>query len=91
MEKRDGVILDINATCESLGDPVCSQLLGAHAISDCHTVSYPFDKGKTLVLKILKEHDFPGLFHVLGEENTLKADLVALGQTFFGTLYGQPK
>ena len=42
MEKWDGVVLDINATCANLGDTVCSQRLGAHALSGCDTVSYPF-------------------------------------------------
>ena len=32
MEKWDGVVLDINATCANLGDTVCSQLLGAHVL-----------------------------------------------------------
>ena len=46
MEKWDGVVLDVNATCANLGSTVCSQLLGAHAITGCDTVSYPFGKGK---------------------------------------------
>ena len=32
MDKWDGVVLDINATCANLGDTVCSQLLGAHVL-----------------------------------------------------------
>ena len=32
MEKWDGVVLDVTATCAHLGSIVCSQLLGAHAI-----------------------------------------------------------
>ena len=29
----------------NLGDTLCSQLLGAHVLSGCDTVSYPFGKG----------------------------------------------
>ena len=58
------VFLDINATCAYLGDTVCSQLLGAHALSGCDTVSYPFDKGKISVLKTLKAGNVPGLFDI---------------------------
>ncbi len=67
MEKWNGVVLYINATCANFGDTMCSQLLGAHAITGCDTVSYPFGKGKATVLKTLKAGHFPGLFDVLGE------------------------
>lgn len=90
MEKWDRVVLDINATCANLGDTLCSQLLGAHAISGCDTVSYPFGKGKISALKILKAGHFPGLFDVLGEEGATEADLMDVGQKFFSALYGQP-
>ena len=90
MEKWDGVVLDINATCANLGDTVCSQLLGAHVLSGCDTVSYPFGKGKASVLKTLKAGNFPGLFDVLGEESVTHVDLMAVGQHFFAALYGQP-
>ena len=43
MERWDGTILDINATCADLG-PQCLQLLGAHAINGCDTTSYPYAK-----------------------------------------------
>ena len=46
MEKWNGVVLDINATCASLGQALCSQLLGAHALSGCDTVLFPFGKGQ---------------------------------------------
>ena len=90
MEKWDGVVLDINATCTNLGDTVCSQLLGAHVLSGCDTDSYPFGKGKASVLKTLKAGNFPGLFDVLGEESATHVDLMAVGQHFFAALYGQP-
>ena len=36
MERWNGTVLDINATCADLG-PQCLQLLGIHAISGCDT------------------------------------------------------
>ena len=38
---------------------VCSQMLGAHASTDCDEMPYPFRKGKT---PTPKELDLPGLF-----------------------------
>jgi len=40
MERWNGVVVDINATCTELG-PKCLQLMGLHALSGCDTVSYP--------------------------------------------------
>ena len=70
MEKWNGVVLDINATCTNLGDTMCSQRLGAHALSGCDTVSYPFVKGKDSVLQTLKAGNFPGLFDPTGTSMT---------------------
>ena len=74
----------------NLGDTLCSQLLGAHALSGCDTVSYPFGKGNATVMKTLKADNFPGLFDVLGEKSATHADHMAVGQQFFAALYGQP-
>ncbi len=90
MEKWDGVVLDVNATCAHMGSTVCSQLLGAHAITGCDTVSHPFGKGKASMLNTPREGDFPGLFDVLGEEGAAQEDLMAVGEHFFVALYGQP-
>ena len=38
MEKWNGVVLDINSTCASLGQALYSQLLGAHTLSGCDSV-----------------------------------------------------
>ena len=43
-------------------------MLGAQASTDCDKVPYPFRKGKTPMLKTLKELDLPGLFGVLENE-----------------------
>ncbi len=51
---------------------VCSQLRETHASTDGDTVAYPFRKGKTTMLKTLKERYFPGLFDVLGERVCLR-------------------
>ena len=69
---------------------MCSQLLGAHALSGCDTVSYPFVKGMASVLKTLKAGNFRGLFDVLGEESATYVDLMVVGQHFVAVLYGQP-
>ncbi len=52
LERWNGVVIDINATCLLLGSK-CVQLPGMHAISGCDTVSYPFNKGKISALNIL--------------------------------------
>ena len=43
-------------------------MLGAQASTHCDKVPYPFRRGKTPMLKILKELDMPGLFGVLENE-----------------------
>ena len=65
MERWNGTVLDINATCADLG-PQCLQLLGMHAISGCGTTSYPYAKGKFSALKTMLDGDFPGMDDVLG-------------------------
>ena len=87
MEKWDGVVQDGNATCANLGSTVCSQLLRAHAITGCDTVSYPFGKVKASMLKTLKEGDFPGLFDVLGEEGASGRPRGSRGAVLRGTVW----
>ena len=74
MEKWDGNTMNINATVKQLGPRKFSQLLGAHALSGCDTVSYPFGKGKQSVLKHL-QNDIPGLDKGLGEPGATQPHL----------------
>ena len=50
MERWNGVVVDINATCTEL-DPKCLQLKGMHVLSGCDTVFYPYNKGKISALR----------------------------------------
>ena len=89
MERWDGSIIDINATCNELG-PKCLQLLGMHALSGCDTVSYPFNKGKVAALNVLKASNFPNMFDTLGEEGVSPDSVRETGRQFFAAFYGQP-
>ena len=84
MERWDGTVLDINATCADLGKK-CLQLLGVHALSGCDTVSYPYGKGKISTLNILETSQ-----HELGEVEASHTDLMKVAQTYFCALYHQP-
>ena len=88
MERRDGAVLNINQTCTKLGS-TCLQLLGIHALTGCHTTSFPFNKGKVSALSVLEAGYFPGLFHVLGKEDAMQWDLHEVGLSFVCALYGQ--
>ena len=50
MERWDGAVWDINATCAQLG-PKCMQILGMHYITGSDTTSYLYGKGKVSALK----------------------------------------
>jgi len=89
MERWNGVVVDINATCTELG-PKCLQLIGMHVLSGCDTVSYPSSMGKISTLNTLQAGNFPGLYQVLGEEDATHSDLMETGLRFFAALYGQP-
>jgi hypothetical protein len=89
MERWDGTVLDIKATCADLGQK-CLQLLGMHALSGCDTTSYPYGKGKIGALNTLLAGDFPGLADVLGEVGITRTDLMEATKPFFVALYGQP-
>ena len=85
MEKWDGNTMNINATVKQLGPRKFSQLLGAHALSGCDTVSYPFGKGKQSVLKHL-ENDIRVLIRGLESLKQHSLTLSASVATFFTLL-----
>ena len=66
MEKWNGVVLDINTTCASLGQALYSQLLGAHTLSGCDTVLFPFGKGKISKRRQLLRVAWWGGYHAGG-------------------------
>ena len=88
MERWDGSVWDINATCAQLGSR-CLQILGMHYLTGSDATSYLFGKGKVSALKVLQAGDFPGLNLVLGEIAATEEQLVEAGQAFMCALYGQ--
>ena len=88
IERWDGTVPDINQTCIKLGSK-CLQLLGMHALTGCDTTSFPFNKGKVSALSVIEAGYFPGLFHILGEEDAMRWALLEIGLSFFCALYGQ--
>ena len=88
MERWDGSVLDINATCAYLGQK-CLQLPGMHALSGCDTTSYPYGKGKITALNTMISGDYPGLA-TLGDIGRTHQDLMDATLPFFVALYGQP-
>ena len=68
IERWDGTVPDINQTYIKLGSK-CLQLLGMYALTGCDTTSFPFNKGKVSALSVIEAGYFPGLFHILGEED----------------------
>ena len=88
MERWDGAIWDINATCAELGLK-CLQLLGMHYLTGSDTTSYLYGKGKVLAIKTVRAGDFPGLFTAFGELDATCEQVVEAGQAFICALYGQ--
>ena len=82
MDRCDGAVLNINQTCTTLGSK-CLQLLEMLALTGCDTTSFPFNKGKVSALRVLEAGYFPGLFHVLREEDAMQWDLLEVGLSFF--------
>ena len=79
IERYNGVVIDINATCLLLGSK-CLQLPGMHAISGCDTVSYPFNKGK-------RQHNLLLCMRCWVK----KMPLMETGRWFLTSMYGQPE
>lgn len=90
LQRWDGTLLDINATCAVLGEK-CLQLLGVHAITGCDTTSFLYGKGKLGAVKTLLDSNFIGLANVLGEELATKTELMEAVSPFVTALYGQPQ
>ena len=88
MEKWDGTILDINATCVELG-PKCLQLLGMHYLTGSDTTSYLYGKGKVSALNTLRAGHFPALSTAFGELDVTREQVMEAGQAFIRALYGQ--
>ena len=55
MKKFDGSLIDINNSVSDLG-AACGNLLAAHALTGCDTVSYPFNRGKSSAITTFKKH-----------------------------------
>ena len=87
MERWYGAVLNINQTCTTLGSK-CLQLLGMHDLTGCDTTPFPFNKGKVSALSVIEAGYFPGLVHVLAEEDAMQWDLLEVGLSLFA-LYGQ--
>ena len=49
MRKYSGKIIDLTP---KLGNK-CSELLPVHALSECDTVSYPYEKGKVSAVNLM--------------------------------------
>lgn len=88
MQRWDGAVWDINATCAQLG-PRCLQILGMHYLTGSDCTSYLYGKGKVSALKTLRAGNFPGLYSALGELDVTHSQLMEAGQAFFCALYGQ--
>ena len=82
MERWDGAVLNINQTCTTLGSK-CLQLLEMLPLTGCDTTSFPFNKDKVSALRVLEAGYFPGLFHVLREEDAMQWDILEVGLSFF--------
>jgi hypothetical protein len=57
MERWDGAVWDINATCAQLGHK-CLQILGLHYLTGSDATSYLYGRGKVSALKTLQAGDF---------------------------------
>ena len=58
IERLDGSVLDINASCGDLSQQ-CLQLLGMHTLSGWVTTPYPFSKEKVTALNTMTPVKLP--------------------------------
>ena len=59
-----------------------------HALTGCDTAYFPFNKGKVSFLGILEAGYFPGLFHVIRDQDAMQWDPLEVGLSFLCALYG---
>ena len=85
MKKYNGQIIDIKATALKLGDK-CLDLLAAHALSSCDTVSYPFGKGKMTAINLLLKSNVT--LHAFVDPLATEQEWVREGLHFMSYLYG---
>jgi len=85
MKKYNGEVIDINATAMALGDR-CQDLLPAHALSGCDSVSYPYGKGKAFVCSMLLKSKVP--LRAFADPDASEEDWTREGFQFLSYLYG---
>ena len=85
MTRFHGRAIDVKA-CTIMLDPKCSQFL---SVSGCETNGYFFRKGNLIVLRPLRNSDYPLLHSLMGEETNSQSEEVQAGMEFFYHLYGE--
>ena len=86
MTKFDGSKIDINVSMQKLGW-ASEHILAVHALTDCDTVSYPFNKGNVKGLSIIQKQTNLHL-KVFGGPEADVNDVVNAGMEFLCLLYG---
>ena len=81
MEHQDRSVLDINVFCANLGQK-CLQLLRMHALSCCHTSSYPYDRGNVNALNTKVSESYQGLA-TIGDVGTTHTEFINAVITFW--------
>ena len=87
MEKWDGTVLNINETCNNLGEKSL-QILGMHALSGCDTTSYTCGKGKGSPINALSKTDLSELDTVLGYLSATHVAIMECARKFFALFFG---
>ena len=82
---KNGQVIDINATAMALGDR-CEDLLPAHALSGCDSVSYPYGKGKASMCSMLLKSKVP--LRAFADPDASEEDWTREGFQFLSYLYG---
>ena len=85
MKKKDGKIIDINATVRNLGNK-CKDVLPLHALTGCDAVSYPYGKGKTTAANLLLKGDLH--LEQMCDPSVSEDVVEQIGMDFLLKLYG---